>query len=104
MCIRDSCQRLVKEGAALRVFDPKAMDKAKDQLPAGDQVEYVDDMNAIGEGCDAIVIATEWPEFKEIDLEKARKDLSHPILFDGRNLFDPKQMEELGFIYKSVGR
>ena len=98
------CQRLVKEGAALRVFDPKAMDKAKDQLPAGDQVEYVDDMNAIGEGCDAIVIATEWPEFKELDLEKARKDLSHPILFDGRNLFDPKQMEELGFIYKSVGR
>ena len=98
------CQRLVKEGASLRVWDPKAMDKAKEQLPAGDQVTYVDDMNAIGEGCDAIVIATEWPEFKELDLEKARQDLSHPILFDGRNLFDPKQMEEHGFIYKSVGR
>lgn len=98
------CQRLVKEGASLRVYDPKAMDKAKDQLPAGDQVEYVDDMNAIGEGCDAIVVATEWPQFKELDLEKARQDLSHPILFDGRNLFDPKQMEKHGFIYKSVGR
>ena len=80
------------------------MDKAKDQLPAGDKVEYVTDMNAIGEGGDAIVIATEWPEFKDLDLEKARKDLSHPILFDGRNLFDPVKMEELGFIYKSVGR
>ncbi len=98
------CQRLVKEGAELRVYDPKAMEKAKDFLPAGAQVTYVDDMNAIGEGCDAIIIATEWPEFKELDLEKARKDLSHPILFDGRNLFDPKRMEELGFIYKSVGR
>jgi UDPglucose 6-dehydrogenase len=87
------CQRLLKEGASLRVFDPKAMEKAKDQLPPGDAVEYVDDMNAIGEGCDAIVVATE-----------ARNDLSHPILFDGRNLFDPKRMEELGFIYKSVGR
>ena len=100
----DLCQMLLKEGASLRVYDPKAMDKAKDQLPAGDTVEYVDDMNAIGEGCDAIVVATEWPQFTELDLEKARKDLSHPILFDGRNLFDPRKMEELGFIYKSVGR
>jgi len=100
----DLCQRLLKEGASLRVYDPKAMEKAKDFLPAGDNIEYVDDMNAIGEGCDAIVVATEWPQFKELDLEKARKDLSHPILFDGRNLFDPAKMEELGFIYKSVGR
>ena len=100
----DLCHRLLKEGAALRVYDPKAMEKAKDQLPPGDKVEYVADMNAIGEGCDAIVVATEWPEFKDLDLEKARNDLSHPILFDGRNLFEPKRMEELGFIYKSVGR
>lgn len=100
----DLCQRLLKEGASLRVYDPKAMEKAKDFLPEGDNIEYVEDMNAIGEGCDAIVVATEWPQFKELDLEKARKDLSHPILFDGRNLFDPAKMEELGFIYKSVGR
>jgi UDPglucose 6-dehydrogenase len=100
----DLCHRLLKAGASLRVYDPKAMDKAKDLLPAGDDVEYIDDMNAIGEGCDAIIVATEWPEFKELDLEKARKDLSHPILFDGRNLFDPSKMEALGFIYKSVGR
>lgn len=98
------CQKLLQEGASLRVYDPKAMDKAREHLPEGDDVEYVNDMNAIGEGCDAIVIATEWPEFKELDLEKARNDLSHPILFDGRNLFDPAKMEELGYIYKSVGR
>ena len=53
---------------------------------------------------DALVIATEWPIFKKLDLERVRKQLTHPILFDGRNLFDPKEMEEMGFIYKSVGR
>lgn len=95
------CQRLLKEGARLRVHDPKAMPKARAVLP---EVEYVDDMNAVAEGCDALVIATEWEEFKQLDLDRARKALSHPILFDGRNLFDPVEMERLGFIYKSVGR
>jgi UDPglucose 6-dehydrogenase len=95
------CQRLQKEGAALRVHDPKAMDKAKALLQ---DVTYVEDMNEVAEGCDALVIATEWEEFKKLDLERARKALSHPILFDGRNLFDPAEMERLGFIYKSIGR
>ncbi len=95
------CLRLQKEGAALRVHDPKAMDKARALLK---DAVYVDDMNAVAEGCDALVIATEWPEFKKLDLERARKALSHPIMFDGRNLFDVKEMERLGFIYKSIGR
>lgn len=95
------CQRLQKEGAALRVHDPKAMDKAKALLK---DVTYVEDMNDVAEGCDALVIATEWDEFKKLDLERVRKVLSHPILFDGRNLFDPAEMEKLGFIYKSIGR
>lgn len=95
------CQRLQKEGAVLRVHDPKAMDKARDVLK---NVEFVDDMNAVAEGCDALVIATEWEDFKKLDLDRARKTLSHPILLDGRNLFDPAEMERLGFIYKSIGR
>jgi UDPglucose 6-dehydrogenase len=95
------CQRLQKEGATLRVHDPKAMDKAKEQLQ---DVTYVDDMNDVAQGCDALIIATEWEEFKKLDLERARKALSHPIMFDGRNLFDPGEMEKLGFIYKSIGR
>jgi UDPglucose 6-dehydrogenase len=97
----DLCQRLIREGARLRVYDPQAMDKAKAVL---NDVTYVDDMNAVAEGCDALVIATEWPEFKKLDLERVRRDLTHPILFDGRNLFDAAEMEKLGFIYKSVGR
>ena len=97
----DLCQRLLKEGATLRVHDPKGMEKAKAILPG---VTYVDDMDAVAEGCDALVIATEWEEFKSVDLARAKKGLTHPILFDGRNLFDPVEMEKLGWIYKSVGR
>jgi len=95
------CQRLLKAGAKLRVFDPKGMEKAKAILK---DVEYVDDMNKVPEGCDALVIATEWDEFKQLDLEHARKTMLCPIIFDGRNLFDPAEMEEKGFIYKSIGR
>ena len=97
----DLCQRLQKEGAVLRVHDPKGMDKAKAILK---NVEFVNDMNDVAVGCDALVVATEWEEFKKLDLERARRELTHPILFDGRNLFDPAEMERLGFIYKSVGR
>jgi UDPglucose 6-dehydrogenase len=95
------CQRLQKEGALLRVHDPKAMDKAKAVLR---DVTFVQDMNEVAQDCDALVIATEWEEFKKLDLERARKALTHPIMFDGRNLFDPAEMERLGFIYKSIGR
>ena len=97
----DLCQRLQKEGAALRVHDPKGMEKAKPLLP---NVTYVDDMNAVPEGCDALVIATEWEEFKSLDLDRAKKSLTHPIMFDGRNLFNPAEMEKRGWIYKSIGR
>jgi UDPglucose 6-dehydrogenase len=95
------CHRLKKEGALLRVHDPKAMDKARAVLT---DVTFVDDMNEVCEGCDALVVATEWDEFKKLDLHRARKALTHPILFDGRNLFDAKEMEKMGFIYKSIGR
>jgi UDPglucose 6-dehydrogenase len=95
------CQRLQKEGARLRVHDPQAMDKARGLLK---DVDFVEDMNQVAEGCDALVIATEWEEFKKLDLERARKTLTHPIMFDGRNMFDPAEMERLGFIYKSIGR
>ena len=98
----DLCQRLLKEGATLRVHDPKGMDKAKSLLKDG--VTYVDDMNDVAIGCDALVVATEWEEFKQLDLDRARKNLTHPIMFDGRNLFDPATLEKLGWIYKSVGR
>jgi len=97
----DLCQRLLKDGASLRVHDPKAMDKTKSLLP---NVTYVDDMNTVAEGCDALIVATEWDEFKQLDLVRAKKGMTSPILFDGRNLFDPAEMEKAGWTYKSVGR
>jgi UDPglucose 6-dehydrogenase len=97
----DLCQRLQKEGARLRVYDPQAMEKARAILP---EAVYVADMDEVAEGCDALIIATEWPQFKKLDLERARKNLAHPIIFDGRNLFDVAEMERLGFLYKSIGR
>lgn len=95
------CHRLQQQGAILRVHDPKAMEKARQVLK---DVTFVNDMNHVPEGCDALVIATEWDEFKQLDLEHARKTMVQPIIFDGRNLFDPAEMERLGFIYKSIGR
>lgn len=95
------CRRLQKEGARLRVYDPKAMEKARAVLK---NVTYVRSMQEVARGCDALVIATEWPQFRELDLKKVRRLLVTPIIFDGRNLFDPAEMERLGFIYKSVGR
>lgn len=95
------CRRLQQEGAVLRVHDPRAMEKARALLQ---NVTFVDDMNAVADGCDALVVATEWPEFKQLDLERARRNMSHPIMFDGRNLFDPEELKRLGFIYKSIGR
>ncbi|HTV63371.1 MAG TPA: UDP-glucose/GDP-mannose dehydrogenase family protein [Verrucomicrobiae bacterium] len=98
------CQKLLKEGARLRVHDPKAMEKAKAVLPEAPNVTYVGDMDAVADECDALVVATEWEEFKKLDLDRAYKSLAHPILFDGRNLFVPAEMEKLGWIYKSIGR
>ena len=95
------CRRLQQEGAVLRVHDPRAMEKARSLLQ---NVTFVDDMNAVADGCDALVVATEWPEFKTLDLERARRNMSHPIMFDGRNLFDPEELKRLGFVYKSIGR
>jgi UDPglucose 6-dehydrogenase len=97
----DLCQRLLKEGGKLRVHDPKAMEKARQVLNG---VEFIDDQNAVAEGCDALVIATEWPQFAQLDLKRAAKAMTTRIIFDGRNLLDPREVEAAGFIYKGIGR
>jgi UDPglucose 6-dehydrogenase len=100
----DLCQRLLKEGARLRVHDPKAMEKAKAALPPGERVAYVPDLQDVPAGCDALVIATEWPEFGRLDWAGVRKTMLTPIVFDGRNLLARDEMEALGFIYRGIGR
>jgi len=93
--------RLLAEGARIKAFDPKSMEKAKEMLP---QIEYCESPYQAAEGAEALVIVTEWNEFKEMDLARIKDLLHQPIIIDGRNIYDPEKMAELGFIYKSVGR
>ena len=97
----DIIQPLQKEGARIRAYDPKAMDKAREVLS---DVEFCDSAHAAASGADALILCTEWDEFRKLDLEKLRSVMAQPIVLDGRNVFDPKKMAALGFVYKSVGR
>ena len=92
---------LQKEGASVRAYDPVAKDNAEQLLK---NVTFCDNAYEAAEGADALVIVTEWDEFKQLDLERVRGLLAQPIVIDGRNLFEPARMEALGFIYKSIGR
>jgi len=93
---------LLKEGASISAFDPEAMENVKKLL--GDKIELVKDHYDALKGADALVIATEWSMFRAPDFEKIEKLLKSKVIFDGRNLYDLKQMEELGFYYRSIGR
>ena len=92
---------LLKDGAKLQVYDPQAMDKARAWLPG---VTFCEDAYAAATGAEALILCTEWPEFRELDLEKLKAVMAQPIVLDGRNVFDPRRMEALGFIYHGVGR
>ncbi len=94
-------QRLVERGAKVRAYDPQAMEKAKAVLK--DVTFCAGAMEAI-QGADCALLLTEWDEFRKLDWKKVRKAMAHPTLLDGRNLFDPARMRELGFSYRSVGR
>jgi UDPglucose 6-dehydrogenase len=94
-------QRLSEKGARLRVYDPQAMEKAKAHLK---DVIFCASALEAAQGADCALLLTEWDEFREIDWKKMKKTMAHPTLVDGRNLFDPAKMRELGFTYRSVGR
>ena len=94
---------MLREGAHVTVYDPKGMEKARelksvvDAKFAGSALEAID-------GAEALVIATEWPEFANVDLAAVKQRMTTPIVFDGRNLLNPETMGELGFHYHSIGR
>ncbi|HEY1464856.1 MAG TPA: UDP-glucose/GDP-mannose dehydrogenase family protein [Terriglobales bacterium] len=94
---------LLKEGAQIRTYDPAAMPKAK-VLFANDAVTFAEDPYQATAGCDALLILTEWSEFANLDLQRMRTILRHPIVIDGRNLYNPDHASSSGLIYYSVGR
>jgi len=94
--------RLVELGAQIRAYDPVAAENARRVLPAG--VVYCDSPYAAATDADAVALVTEWNEFKLLNLERLRAVMRRPILFDGRNLWEPERMRRLGFEYHSIGR
>jgi UDPglucose 6-dehydrogenase len=93
---------LLEHGARVRAFDPVAMENAGRIL--GDSVEYAPGNYECVEGADALIIVTEWNEFRHPDFEKIKELMVEPVVFDGRNLYDPAKMIQKGFTYYSVGR
>ncbi len=92
---------LLEAGAVVKAFDPIAMEEAAKLLPS---VEMMENPYAMAEGCDLLMVTTEWNEFRQLDLKRIKKLMKTPLLFDGRNIYDPKKMKELGFQYRGVGR
>jgi UDPglucose 6-dehydrogenase len=92
---------LLKDGAAVKAFDPIAMKEATKLLP---EVAMAENPYSLAEGCDLLMINTEWNEFRQLDLRRIKDAMKTPLLFDGRNIYDPAKMAKLGFRYRGVGR
>jgi UDPglucose 6-dehydrogenase len=96
---------LVDGGASVRVYDPEAMDEAKKYLDDVEgHVTYCKKSYEVLDGADGLVLVTEWNEFREPDFERIRERLKEPVVFDGRNIYNPAKLRELGFTYFGVGR
>jgi UDPglucose 6-dehydrogenase len=89
------------EGALVSGYDPVAMANASRENP---NLRLVEDPYELAEGMDALVVCTEWNEFKQLDLQRIKQVMAQPILVDGRNIYEPNNMHALGFIYRGVGR
>lgn len=97
----DIIKALKKEGAKIKVYDPQAMKKAQQILKG---LRFCKDPYEVCKGSDCLLIITEWDEFKELDFAKVKKLLKRPLIIDGRNIYEPKVMQKLGFTYIGVGR
>jgi UDPglucose 6-dehydrogenase len=94
-------ERLLAEKAVVRAYDPVAMARAAELLP---HVTMAANAYELAAGADALMVCTEWNEFKQLDLERVRQSMRQPVLVDGRNLYEPAEMARLGFRYLAVGR
>jgi UDPglucose 6-dehydrogenase len=94
-------QQLAERGAEIKGYDPVAMENAGQQLP---MVKLVSDPYTLAEECDAVVVVTDWNEFKNLDLKRVRDSMRQPVIVDGRNIYDPNTVRSLGFTYRGIGR
>lgn len=100
----DLCEMLLNEGCQVVAYDPAAMERAKLELAPSRQMHYANSVDEAVKDADALLILTDWAQFKDLDLKALHSSLRYPIVIDGRNLFDPKTMAEQGFTYLSIGR
>jgi UDPglucose 6-dehydrogenase len=97
----DIAHELTAAGAKVRAYDPVAIENARSLMPT---VEMFDDPYAMAKDCQALLVITEWNEFKQLDLERIRAAMKTPILYDGRNIYNPDELRALGFTYRGIGR
>jgi UDPglucose 6-dehydrogenase len=97
----DIATDLIKAGAMVRGYDPVSMEVARPMLT---DVELCKDPYDMAKDSDALIVVTEWNEFKQLDLEKLKDLLKSPVIYDGRNIYDPSVMQEMGFNYRAIGR
>ena len=93
---------LLDAGCRVRVFDPVAMNECRRRM--GDRVEYAKDMYDAALGADALLLLTEWKQFRLPSWEVVRRSMNHAAVFDGRNIYSPEEMRQSGFYYESIGR
>lgn len=94
-------RQLLADGAHISAFDPQAMEKARTMLP---QIKYAESAYGAARDAEALIIATEWDEFRKLEWERIRESMARPLVLDGRNLLVPGEMRTLGFEYHSIGR
>lgn len=97
-------KKLMAAGACITAYDPAAMERAREVLPASERLSYAANLYEAATGADAVLILTDWKEFAEIDLTRLNQAVRFPIVIDGRNLYNPRKMLDHGFTYLSVGR
>jgi len=95
-------EELLKAGASVAAFDPEAMKNVREVI--GDKISFTENQYDALNNCDALIIATEWSEFRTPDFDKMTERMKSKVIFDGRNVFDLSQMKDLGFYYESIGR
>jgi UDPglucose 6-dehydrogenase len=95
-------ESLLANGASVAAYDPEAMDEGKRIF--GNRIQLTSNNYSCIEGADALLLVTEWQAFRNPNFERMKTVMRHPVIFDGRNIFDPAQLRQLGFTYYSVGR
>jgi UDPglucose 6-dehydrogenase len=94
-------RELIRQGAQVAAYDPVAMDRSREIMP---DIKYATDPYGVASDADAVVLVTEWEQFRDLDFDKIKRLMRQPVLLDGRNFYDPEKVRRHGFIYSGIGR